>query len=142
MENQEAHEPCPTQQQILDYLQQRLNAQQQHEVEAHLLDCTFCREAMEGLKILEQKADVPILVRQVHQQLRRELDSHRQRSRHRKYYVWISTLVVAVLLLLLVAFWAMHYSLLKDHPRQQAPAPRTTLSSPRASAGQIRPGWV
>lgn len=142
MENQEAHEPCLTQEQMLDYLHQRLDAKQQYEVEAHLLDCTFCREAMEGLKILEEKTDVPILVRQVHQQLRRELDSHRQRSRQRKYYVWISTLVVVVLLLLLVAFWAMHYSLMKDRGRQQAPASRTTLSRPRINAGPIRPGWV
>ena len=142
MEHQEVHEACLTQEQMLDYLHGRLDAARQHEVEAHLLDCIFCREAMEGLKILEQKADVSILVRQVHQQLRRELDSHRQQSRNRKYYVWISTLVVAVLLLLLVAFWAMHYSLQKDRRKQQAPAARTTLSVPGASAAPIRPGWV
>src|SRR3954469_10377718 len=50
---------CPTQQQLLDYVQDRLAPEQQHEVELHLADCELCSEAVEGLAAFEQKEQIP-----------------------------------------------------------------------------------
>jgi hypothetical protein len=56
---------CPTQQQLLDYVQGRLSAEQQHEVELHLADCDMCSEAVEGLSAFEQKEKIPVWLRQM-----------------------------------------------------------------------------
>ena len=138
MAQQNSHSTCLTQTQMLDYLHKRLGPEQQHDVEAHALDCAFCREALEGLEAMANPAEIPLVVHQVHQQLRRELERHRHGSKQRTYYVWISALVLAVLMLLLVAFWALHYSLQKDRQANRPATPRTTLEVPANGAPTLR----
>jgi anti-sigma factor RsiW len=114
---------CPGQQRLIDYLEGRLTEQETHEVEVHVSGCSFCSDALEGLMAIKDKAQIPIIVKQIHNQLRHDLQSHREKKRKQKMYVWLSALIVIILLILLVAFFAIYYSMKRE--RQQHTAPST-----------------
>ena len=106
---------CPAQQQLLNYVQGKLSAAEQHEVEKHVADCELCSDALEGLAAIPQKERLPVMVRQMKWQLLRKLrkKNHRRRSADYPvdYYIQLVLIVMAVLFLVLAAFWMMHFML-------------------------------
>lgn len=48
-------ENCLTEDQLLLYMQSKLNAFEQHHAEKHLLDCELCSDALEGLRMTASK---------------------------------------------------------------------------------------
>jgi len=99
---------CPAQQQLLDYVQGKLSAAEQHEVEKHVADCELCSDALEGLAAMPQKERLPVVVRQMKWQLLRKLRKRNHRRRPVDYYIQLALIVIVVLFLLLAAFWAVH----------------------------------
>ncbi|WP_162277680.1 zf-HC2 domain-containing protein [Chitinophaga rupis] len=106
---------CPAQQQLLNYVQGKLSAAEQHEVEKHVADCELCSDALEGLAAIPQKERLPVMVRQMKWQLLRKLrkKNHRRRAADYPvdYYIQLVLIVMAVLFLVLAAFWMMHFML-------------------------------
>lgn len=102
---------CLSEQELLDYLNGRLDREKMHSVESHISDCEFCNDALEGLAEVKNKRQIPLIIRQIHSQLRHELQSHQSRTRKTKMYAWLSALVFIILLILLIAFMAIHLSL-------------------------------
>ncbi|WP_157302684.1 zf-HC2 domain-containing protein [Chitinophaga oryziterrae] len=100
---------CPSQQQLLDYVQGRLTPEQQHEVEMHLADCELCSEAVEGLATIKQKEQIPVWLQQMRNQMLRKLRSRKRRKDHVAYYTQLAIIVIVILFILLAAFWAYHF---------------------------------
>ena len=100
---------CPTQQQLLDYVQGRLSPEQQHEVELHLMDCEMCSEAIEGLSAFEQKEMIPVWLRQMKWQMLRKLRTRKRRKDQVAYFTQLAIIVIVILFILLAAFWAFHF---------------------------------
>lgn len=100
---------CPSQQQLLDYVQGRLTPEQQHEVEMHLADCELCSEAVEGLATIQQKEQIPVWLQQMRNQMLRKLRSRKRRKDHVAYYTQLAIIVIVILFILLAAFWAYHF---------------------------------
>lgn len=120
---------CLTEQQLMDYLEDRLTEEETHAVEVHMAGCAFCTDALEGLMQVAEKRRIPVILKQLQSQLRRELQSHRSKKKKLKLYVWLSTLIVLVLLILLIAFFAIYFSMKKDSqvPPQPSPKPPAAL---------------
>ena len=113
---------CLSEQQLIDYLDGKLNEEETHAIEVHIADCDFCSDALEGLSAIENKREISLIVRQVHNQLRHELQSHQSKTKKVKMYSWLAALVFIILLILLIAFMATYFSMKKhDH----APHPAT-----------------
>lgn len=102
---------CLGEKQMMDYLHGRMNEEDMHALEAHLASCEFCNEALEGLMQVENKGQIPVIVKQIHNQVRRDLRAHRARKRKVKMYVWLSLVVIIVLIILLIAFLAEYYTI-------------------------------
>lgn len=102
---------CPGEKQLMDYLHGRLNDEEMHSVEAHIADCDFCNEALEGLMQVQNKEQIPVIIRQIHNQFRRDLRERRLKKRKVKMYLWLSLLVIIILIILLVAFLAEYYTI-------------------------------
>lgn len=102
---------CLSEKQLMDYLQGRLNEEEIHSLEAHISGCNFCNEALEGLMQVENKDQIPAVIKQIHNQVRRKLKAHRNKRRKIKMYLWLSTLVLIILIILLIAFLAEYYSM-------------------------------
>lgn len=100
---------CPTQQQLLDYVQGRLTPEQQHEVELHLADCELCSEAVEGLAAFEQKEQIPGMLRQMKKQMLRKLRTRKRRKDQVAYFIQLAIIVIVILFILLAAFWTYHF---------------------------------
>ncbi|SEW38422.1 Putative zinc-finger [Chitinophaga sp. YR573] len=100
---------CPSQQQLLDYVQGRLTPEQQHEVEIHLADCELCSEAVEGLATIRQKEQIPVWLQQMRNQMLRKLRSRKRRKDQVAYYTQLAIIVIVILFILLAAFWAYHF---------------------------------
>lgn len=113
---------CLSEQELLDYLHGRLDEQTMHRVEAHMADCEFCSDALEGLAAVQNKENIPLIIRQIHNQLRHELKSHQSKARKTKTYTWLSALIFIILLILIIAFMALHFSI-KKHNGSGHPAP-------------------
>ena len=105
---------CLTQQQMLDYLDGKLSAEESRVVEEHVSGCELCSDALEGLANLKHKEQLPVIVQQIQHQLRKELKSHQAKNKKMKYYTWLSAVVIIILIILLVAFFSIHYSLQKQ----------------------------
>jgi anti-sigma factor RsiW len=130
---------CPSTRQLIDYLEGKLPAEQVHSVEAHLAGCAFCTEALEGFQQVEHKEQIPVIVKQIQGQLRRELEGHRSRKRRKKRYVWLSALIFIILIITLIAYFAIYFVMKRERSeasRREAP---TTWVIPAAGAG-AQPG--
>lgn len=102
---------CLSENQLMDYLNGRLSEQQMHSVEAHIADCDFCSDALDGLMQVQNKDQIPIIVRQIHNHVRHHLKMRRVRKKKVKMYVWLSAVVIILLIILLIAFLAEYYSM-------------------------------
>jgi hypothetical protein len=101
--------PCPTQQELLDYVQGKLSAEKQHEIELHLSDCELCSEAVEGLNAFEKKEIIPVYLRQMKWQMLRKLHSKKQAKKQMDTYIQLAIVVIVILFILLACFWTYHF---------------------------------
>lgn len=112
---------CLSEQELLDYLNGRLDEEKARWVDAHIKGCEFCQDAVEGLAAMKNKEEIPIIVKQIHNQLRHELQSHQSKEKKVKMYAWLSALVFIILLILIIAFMAVQFSLKKQEKIKRTP---------------------
>jgi anti-sigma factor RsiW len=100
---------CPSQQQLLDYIQGKLTPAEQHEVEIHLADCELCSEAMEGLSAIRDKEKIPGWIIEMRWNLLKKLRNRYRPRRKLNTYLSLAVLIFGILLLLLGLFWAYYF---------------------------------
>jgi hypothetical protein len=106
--------PDIDQETLLLYLQGKLSAEKQHELEKMMLDNEFEADAMEGLQSLDNTKQVNFLVEQLNRDLRKR--TARKKLRNRKiakndHTIWIS---ICILLLIIVISYLIIYKLLNS----------------------------
>ncbi|PSL46168.1 putative zinc finger protein [Chitinophaga niastensis] len=102
---------CPSQQQLLDYVQGKLTAEEQHEVEIHLADCELCSEALEGLTAIKEKEKIPGWIHEMKWDLLKKLHKRNRSRRKTETYLYLTIIILSMLFLLLALFWAYHFSI-------------------------------
>lgn len=115
-------DPCLTQEQLLDYIHNRLSAAEKHAVEEHLAGCDFCSDALEGLMALKRREQLPVIIQQIRRQFRKELKSHQGKSRHHQYYTWLAAVIFILLLILLIAYFSIQFTQRREM-QQKTPPP-------------------
>lgn len=92
---------------LMAYLEGRLSAEEQHEVELFLSQEGFESDAIEGLKYLPP-ADAKATVDQLNHNLRKELLNRRpRRRRHIKDNPWALLAIALTLLLVILAYFVI-----------------------------------
>lgn len=105
--------PDIDQETLLLYLQGKLSAEKQHEVEMQMLEADFEADAMEGLQNLPNTQNVSFLVEQLNRDLRKK--TAQKKSRREKLrlksdpWIWISILII--LLLIVISYLVIHFYL-------------------------------
>jgi hypothetical protein len=94
--------PDIDQETLLLYLQGKLSAEQQHEVEKKMIDSDFDTDALEGLQDFKDKRNLSSLVTQLNQDLKKRTEKKKRFKDKMKFNLdpW---LVVAIILILLIA---------------------------------------
>lgn len=96
---------------LMAYLEGKLSADEQHEVEQFLAQESFESEAIEGLKSM-QPADAKSAVDRLNHDLRKQLLSHRSKRRRQiKDNPWALLAVALTLLFIILAYFVIRLML-------------------------------
>lgn len=102
--------PDIDQETLLLYLQGKLSAEKQHELEMQMLENDFEADAVEGLQNLPNTQNVSYLVEQLNRDLRKK--TAQKKSRREKLrlksdpWIWVSILII--LLLIVISYLIIH----------------------------------
>lgn len=94
--------PDIDQETLLQYLQGKLSAQQQHEVEKQLMDSDFDTDALEGLQNFKDKKNINLLVDQLNADLKKRTEKKKRFRQKLKLDLDSSVIIAAIIILLLI----------------------------------------
>lgn len=98
--------PDIDQQTLLLYLQGKLSAEQQHEVEKQMMDNDFESDALEGLQDFKNKKNINLLVEQLNKDLKKRTEKKKRSRQKLQVHIdpWVIVSIVIILLLAVLAF--------------------------------------
>lgn len=98
--------PEVDQETLLLYLQGKLSAAQQHELEKGLMDDPFESEAMEGLQQFSDQKKLKLLVEQLNSDLKKKTETKKKRRRRLDLHIdpWVIATIIIVILLVVIGF--------------------------------------
>ena len=86
---------------LLQYLQGKLSAQDQHHVEKQMMDNDFNTDALEGLQKFKDKKNILALVDQLNTDLKKRTEK-KKRFREKLKLSFDSNLIIAIIIILLL----------------------------------------
>ena len=94
---------------LLLYLQGKLSAEQQHEVEKKMLDNEFANDAMEGLQSFKNQEHLQLLVDQLKKDLRAKTSKKKATVEKRKVKLdsWVIITIVLILVLVAISYFVI-----------------------------------
>lgn len=97
------------QQKLLDYLQDKLSADEKYEIEKLLVDADFESDAAEGLSTVKDKQQLPVVMNELNKQLVQKLSNRRKKSFFKKPLpnVLIPAVATIIILLLIMMFYLL-----------------------------------
>ena len=107
--------PDIDQETLLLYLQGKLSAQEQHEVEKKIMDNEFATDALEGLQNFKDKKNIAALVDQLNADLKRRTEKKKKLKSKMKINL-DSNLILAIaiiLLLIVLSYFIIHKMMIK-----------------------------
>ncbi len=102
--------PEVDQETLLQYLQGKLSAEQQHEVEKQLMDSDFEADALEGLQDFKDKKNISLLVDQLNADLKKRTEKKKRFKQKLKLELDSSLIlaIIIILLLIVVSYMIIH----------------------------------
>jgi hypothetical protein len=96
---------------LLKYVQGDLSKDDQYKVEQQMNNSDFVSDAMEGLQNIRNKRSIEQYVEELNRQLHHQVEKKKKRKEKRrlKEYPWITTAVMVVLGLCLLAYIVIRY---------------------------------
>ena len=98
---------------LLLYLQGKLSADQQHEVEKHMLEDDFDTDAVEGLQDVKDQQRILLIVDQLNRDLKKRTEKKKS-DRHKRQLAnpwWLYITLIIILLLVVISFFIIHLHL-------------------------------
>lgn len=100
--------------QLMDYLEGKLSAGENHEVEKMMAENDLLNDAMEGLQGIQDKRDIQTYVEQLNRGLQKSLSKKRQRREKRKLKEgpWGYVAIIVIIMLCIAAYYVVKKALL------------------------------
>jgi len=91
---------------LLNYLNKNMSDEAQHEFEKKISDDEFMSEAVEGLEEVKNKNHLELLVRQLNNDLKKQVNKKRTRIEKRKLkeQPWVYLSIILLLMLIITTF--------------------------------------
>ena len=95
---------------LLKYLEGKLSAEEQHEVEKNTLADDFEADAWEGLQDFSNKAKIAGLVETLNQDLKKKTEKKKSRVHKREVKVepWLLIAIILILLIAIISYFIIH----------------------------------
>jgi hypothetical protein len=92
---------------LLLYLQGKLSAEQQHEVEKKIMENEFASDALEGLDQFKDKHHLQALVEQLNKDLKKKTEKKKAAQEKRKIGLdpWVIITIVLILVLVVISYY-------------------------------------
>lgn len=96
---------------LLLYLQGKLSAEQQHEVEKKMVDNEFAADAIDGLQNFKDQKKIQLIVEGLNRDLKKRTDKKKAfRDKLRlKSDPWMPIAILLFLLLIILSYFIIHY---------------------------------
>jgi hypothetical protein len=96
-------------QQLMDYLSNRLSKDAQHEVEQQMSDDPFFNDAIEGLQSVKPNTDVNQYVQQLNIDLQKQIAKNKNRRLKRRWkdQPWTYVVIAVILMLAVVSYYIL-----------------------------------
>lgn len=93
-------------QKLMDYLSDKLSAEDKHDLEEAMIDSEMINDAMEGLDGFKNKKEVSALVEQLNTNLKKQLEKKKSKKLKRgiKDLRWLYLTIVLILVIILIGF--------------------------------------
>lgn len=105
---------CITTEEMIAYQQGSLSSDMQHRIEAHLLDCEFCSDAMEGVGLMENPASLAAIESELNAQVD-ELTGKGPVAKIRVMFPWRIAAAFALIFISTLTLWLI----LPKHTNQE-----------------------
>lgn len=97
-------------QQVIDYLKGKLNADMQHQLEEQELEDPLVKDAMEGLQLLPDRSKLEMIAKEMHFHLQKKLSVYKNKHKEKRKWKeqnWILLSIVVILLLIIICYYVM-----------------------------------
>ena len=96
--------------QLMRYLQGNLSDEQRNAIEQQMITDDFTNDAVEGLEIVTNKAQLPTYINQLNHQLQKNITAKKQRKAKRKLAdnSWIIISIGIILVLCVLGYYILH----------------------------------
>jgi len=93
-------------QKLMDYLSDKLSEGEKHEIEKKMVDNEMVNDAIEGLENLKNKKDINVLVEQLNNNLKKQLQTKKLKKQKRqiKDLNWLYLSIILILIIILIGF--------------------------------------
>ncbi len=93
-------------QKLMDYLSDKLSAEEKHNLEAAMIDSEMMSDALEGLEKFKNKKDVSGLVEQLNANLKNQLEKKKSKKLKRviRDLPWLYLTIILILIIILIGF--------------------------------------
>ncbi len=107
--------PDIDQETLLLYLQGKLSAEKQHELEKKIIDNNFETDALEGLQKLKDQQGLSVIIEQLNRDLKKKTQKRKQRKERWRLTtnptLWITLIII--LLLIVISYLVINRQLLQ-----------------------------
>lgn len=95
---------------LLLYLQGKLSAEQQHEVEKQMMENDFASDALEGLRNIKDQQRLQLLIDQLNLDLKKKTEKKKAYTEKRriKQDPWVLVAIVLILTLAVIAYFIIY----------------------------------
>jgi|SRR5665647_1082948 len=96
-------------QKLMDYLSDKLSAEEKHEVEKTLVDSELMNDAVEGLEKFKDKIELNSFVEQLNNNLKKQIENKKTKKQKRqlKEMPWLYFSVILIILIILIGFFVI-----------------------------------
>ena len=97
------------QKKLLEYLNDELPADEQHDVESSLNDDPFASDAMDGLQAYQNKQGITDIVSQLNNDLKKQLAGKKKRKKKKEIasQPWVYYAIIFILLICIVSYFVI-----------------------------------
>ena len=95
---------------LLLYLQGKLSAEQQHEVEKKMMENEFASDALEGLQHFKDKQHLQSLIEQLNKDLKKKTEKKKADREKRRIGLdpWVIITIILILVLVVISYYIIH----------------------------------
>ena len=111
-------------QKLMDYLSDKLSEGEKHEIEKKMVDNEMMNDVIEGLEALKNKKDINVLVEQLNNNLKTQLQKKKRKKEKRKIkdLNWVYLYIILILIVILIGFLVIKRHLESEQRPQNTPS--------------------